>query len=152
MKVLGFDQSTTKTGYSVFIDGRYASSGVIDYSYMKKEPDVRLATMGQHICDFIDITEPDVVAIEDIFENSNIQTLVALGRLQGMIILHCFKKKYPIKILMPSTWRKMIGMKQGKRAEMKEAAIKYVEDKYNKTVTADEADAVCITQATIKEL
>jgi Holliday junction resolvasome RuvABC endonuclease subunit len=147
MVVLGFDQSTTKTGWCVFIDGQYESSGVIDFSYMKKEPEKRLMTMANKICRYIDSYQPDKVIIEDIFEHNNVQTLVALGRLQGAIMLHCFKKKCPIEILMPSTWRKMLHMKQGKRAEMKAAAIKYVKDNYGFEANADEADAVCITQA-----
>lgn len=149
MTVLGFDQSTTKSGFSVFCDGKYQSSGVINYSKMK-EADKRICVMAEHICSVIDEIQPDMVVIEDIFENSNVQTLVALGRLQGMIILHCYEKKCPLKILMPSSWRKILGMKNGKRADMKAAAIKYVEDNMGFTASADEADAVCITQASIK--
>lgn len=149
MVVLGFDQSTTKTGWCVFEDNDYQSSGVIDYSKMKKEPEKRLLTMAEAICEQIDSINPDRVVFEDIFDNSNIQTLVALGRLQGMIMLHCYEKHIPTTILPASTWRKIVGIKQGKRKECKESAIKFIENTFGFSATTDEADAVCLTQAAV---
>ena len=143
--MLGFDQSTTVSGWCIFEDNRYIDSGVLDLSFMKKDSTRRMLAMAEQICQRIDEVLPDKVVIEDIFENKNVTTLVILGRLQGVIMHHCYKKGIPIEILASKTWRRLVGIKQIKRDDCKQAAIRLVKEKYGLDITSDEAEAVCIT-------
>lgn len=148
MITLGFDQSTTKSGWALFEDDEYLSSGVINLSSIKDSTE-RLMEMGDAICQRIDKAIPDKVVIEDIFDKNNVAVMALLARLQGMIMFHCFKKGIPISVLAPKTWRKIVGIKKKKRDEVKEEAIQLVEELYGIPVKNDEAEAVCITKAAI---
>ena len=145
MTVIGLDQSTTKTGWSLFEDGEYMDSGVIDLSAMKKDSANRALVMAEQICNLIDDKQPDKVAIEDIFDNNNVATLVLLGRLQGMLMLHCYEKGIPCEVLAPASWRSVVGIKEKKRDECKTAAVQFIKNRfYVYPVSTDEAEAVCI--------
>lgn len=144
MTVLGFDQSTTTSGWALFQDNEYRLSGVLKF---KEEPEERLCLMADAICERIDYIKPDKVVIEDIFDNNNVHTLVVLARLQGAIIQYCHKQSIPIDILAPKTWRKLVGIKGKKRKEVKEEAVQLVADLYGINVSADEAESICITKA-----
>ena len=147
MTVLGFDQSTTCTGWCVFEDGNYVGSGLIDAKNSRKDATKRTNHMADNICASIDKVQPDLVVIEDIFDKNNIATVVMLARLQGMIMRHCNERGIPINIFAPSTWRSIVGIKKRKRAEAKAEAIKLVTDVYGLQVSEDEAEAVCIAHA-----
>lgn len=144
MTILGFDQSSTCSGWAVFQDNEYRISGVLK---LQGEPTERLLDMADAICERIDFIKPDKVAIEDIFDNQNTHTLVVLARLQGIILSHCHKKGIPLTIIPSKTWRKVVGINEKKRKDAKAAAIKLVEKLYDVQVSADEAEAVLLTKA-----
>ena len=67
-----------------------------------------------------------------------------------------FSGSIPITELGPSHWRSVIkdkhGIKFGRsRAEQKQKAQEFVEQFFNKKVTEDEADAICLGYAGILE-
>lgn len=92
---------------------------------------------------------PDLVVMEDVALQSSPKTLIQLAQLQGAIIGMCDLLDVKYMIVRPSTQRKQLGFKQGKvkRSELKQQAIDYVKDKFNETVSSDEADAICIAIA-----
>lgn len=98
--------------------------------------------------------QPDVVVLEDVMLIKSPQTAKILARLQGVIIGCCQAADIPYCVLLPSTWRKTLGFKQGRvsRTELKEQAIRLVETVYNLQVGTDEADAICIAMAYAKNL
>ena len=147
MTVLGFDQSTTKSGYCVFVDNQYSSSGVFNLSHIRDDSNKRLMTMSSAICKCIDDVQPDKVVIEDIFDKNNVAVLVLLARLQGMIMFHCFKKGIAIDVLAPKTWRKIVGIKKKDRNGAKEEAVQLVNELYGIPASNDEAEAICIVKA-----
>ena len=52
MRILSFDQSTRVSGWSVFENGEYKDSGVIDL-HKVEDTDERSKQMGLAICDLI---------------------------------------------------------------------------------------------------
>lgn len=147
MTILGFDQSSTKSGFATFVDGEYSSSGVLNLSHIRNDSTERLMKMGEAICKCIDDVKPDKVIIEDIFDKNNVAVLALLARLQGIIMFHCFEKNIPIGVLAPKTWRKIVGIRKKDRNGAKDEAVQLVNELYGIPVTADEAEAVCITKA-----
>jgi hypothetical protein len=73
-----------------------------------------------------------------------------------MIIYNTACDNIPILELSPSHWRSVIkdkhGIKFGRtRVEQKKKAQEFVKDYFNKEVTEDEADAICLGYAGVLE-
>ena len=91
--------------------------------------------------------QPETLVIEEVAQQSNVQTVIILSRLQGMIIGYAEAHKIKTHILLPSRWRKELGYLQGpkvKRQELKKQSIDYVKAKYGLEPTEDECEAICI--------
>lgn len=153
MKILSYDQSTNLTGFSVFDDGEYVDSGVID-KHTIKDTERRIAEMGLTMCKKIKEYKPDLVVLEDIQKQSNVKTVVYLARLQGCIVLYCASKGIDLKILHPTEWRRVLSYAQGpkiRREELKQQSRDYVKDVLGLSVESeDENEAVCIGVAANK--
>lgn len=149
MKLLAFDQSSTKSGFCLIEDGKYVKSGIIDKSKIA-DIDTRIGEMGIAICQLIKELNPDIVIIEDIQNQSSISTVISLARLQGFILGWCYVKHIKTEIIRPSEWRKVLKFKQGagvKRQELKAQGMNYIKTKYNLELSEDEAEACCIGDA-----
>jgi hypothetical protein len=55
-----------------------------------------------------------------------------------------FENKIPYKVAHTGTWRKHNGIKGKSRADKKKSAQLLVKEIYQKEVSQDEADAICI--------
>ena len=152
MKVLGFDQASVITGYSLFDDNQYIDSGVITKN--KNIPIAeRVPVMALAICAKIKEVKPDVVVIEDIQNQSSVKTVIDLARLQGGIIMYCVNKGIPIKIYHPSEWRRALEFTQGarvKRDDLKKQATEYIKELGFDIASEDESEAICINLAAQK--
>ena len=152
MNVLSLDQSTMKTGYAVFNDNLLITHGVIDlhkeHSSWEREQLMRIK-----IKDLIKQHRPKVVVLEGVSSKSNPQTVIMLGRLQGYILSAAWDQNADTKIYLPTKWRKINGIKQGPRTrqELKEQSIRLVEDSYGVTLPEDEAEAIAIGIAYLKD-
>lgn len=153
MRVLSFDQSTLITGWATFDDNVYSKHGMIDL-HKVKNTDIRFQQMCQSIREAIDANTPDVVVIEDVMLMRSPNTMKILARLQGIIIGFCIDKDIPYEIYLPTEWRKTLGFKQGRvsREQLKQQAIELVGNTYKLEVNSDEADAICIAMAYIKNM
>lgn len=152
MRVLAFDQSTKVSAYSLFVDGEYVECGCIDLHKMKDTSE-RVRAMGVELCKIIEKYNPTKVVMEEVAQQSNPLTLKLLARIQGVIIGFCAAHNINTYIIEPSKWRSILEFKIGagvKRAELKEQAIKHIEDVYDLNLSEDECEAVCISEAAHK--
>ena len=85
MRICAWDQSTKCSGWSLFVDGVYQDSGIIDMSKIA-DTDMRTGEMGIAICNKIEELKPDVVIIENVQAQSGVSVVILLARLQGMIM------------------------------------------------------------------
>ncbi len=147
MKILAFDQSSTRSGWSVFENGEYVESGVID-KHKITDSDKRIAEMGIAIYKKIKEVNPSICVIENIQNQSNTATVIMLARLQGMVLGYCAAHKIRVEILGPSQWRSALSFKQGakvKREALKQQAMDYVKKNFDiEECTEDQSEAVCI--------
>lgn len=153
MRILALDQSTKITGYSVFEDGRYLNSGVIDLG-KNKNTEERTKQMGLDICKKISESTVDAVIIENIQNQSNTATVILLARLQGIILGYCHAHNIRTEILSPSQWRSALHYHQGpkvKREELKQQSLDYVKEHLDlNNCSEDQAEACCINIAAHK--
>jgi Holliday junction resolvasome RuvABC endonuclease subunit len=120
MKILSFDQSTSKTGWSIFIDEQLESYGVIRPS--KKINNDNKVSMFIRICEFIKEVNPDIVLLEDVYMKYgkifNVQTHKTLANLQGMLMGFLILEKIPYEIIHPQSWKNgIVGKKKVSKAD-----------------------------------
>lgn len=153
MKVLSFDQSTRVSGWSLFEDGKYRCSGIIDMNKSKLETDKRSFEMAKEIWKVIKKYKPDELVIENVQQQSSPSTVIVLARLAGMIIGYAEAHNVHVHILLPSQWRKALGYSQGakvKRQELKQQSIDYVKSNFGLELSEDECESICINEAAHK--
>ena len=102
--ILGIDPGTNVMGYGIIkVEDRKASiitMGVID---MRKEDDVylKLGHIFQRVNGIIDAYLPDEMAIEAPFFGKNVQSMLKLGRAQGVAIAAAINHSVPITEYAP---------------------------------------------------
>lgn len=153
MRILSMDQSTVITGYALFDNETLVASGLIDL-HKEKDLILRARHMWSEIDALIADTQPDVIVYEGVALQNNAQVLIKLGNLQGHIMASAWKFDIPFVSYLPTTWRKILEFSQGgsvKRSELKKQSVALVEDTYGIHMKEDEAEAVAIGLAYIKE-
>ena len=153
MKLLSIDQSTQATGWALFDGTDLVKHGIIT---PRKSDDLweRMQIIRNGIDRIIKEEKPKAVVIEGVAMLRDQQALIKLGQLQGLIMASAFSRHIPIDIYMPTHWRKINGFKQGggvKRAFLKQQAIDMIERDYMISPPEDEAEAIAIGVAWLRE-
>lgn len=148
-KLLSIDESSKKTGWALFEDGKLVSYGLIDKS-KDKDSEHRLNDMCRDILSILKKYKPNEIICEHPQgQGSNVLVVGMLCQIVGVIRAYAIEKNVNFQEVTPSVWRKYLGLKQGKkkRAELKQLSIDYVKEKYQIDATDDVADAICIGAA-----
>lgn len=102
--ILGIDPGTNVMGYGLItITGNKAkmlAMGVIDLRKMH-DPYLRLGHIFERVTGIIDAYHPDELAIEAPFFGKNVQSMLKLGRAQGVAIAAAIKRDIPIHEYAP---------------------------------------------------
>ncbi len=97
--VLGIDPGTNIMGYGVLrVKGNKAdmiAMGVINMLKMR-DPYLRLGHIFERVTGIIDAYHPDELAIEAPFFGKNVQSMLKLGRAQGVAIAAAIERDIPI--------------------------------------------------------
>ncbi|MBR6132017.1 MAG: crossover junction endodeoxyribonuclease RuvC [Bacteroidales bacterium] len=91
-RILGIDPGTTVMGYSVLHTNLNKSDvEVISVIQMKKLPDqyAKLKYIYEKTNALIEQYHPDILSIEAPFYGNNVQSMLKLGRAQGVVIAAC---------------------------------------------------------------
>lgn len=145
-KVLALDTSSNKTGWALFINGKYSESGVIDLSKNKNAED-RIKKMCLSITTLIFDKAPNVVVIEQLPSTRNADTTRKLSRIIGAVYYYCISNNIEYSEMPCSTWRKLVGIENSKRSKAKADSMNHVLQKYKLDINDDEADAINICEA-----
>ena len=145
MKLLALDQASRICGWAIFDNQDLIDSG----TFTLKSDDVgeRLVQYRQYLSDLTDKYEIDEVAFEDIQmqgQVNNVQTFKVLAEVFGVTQEYLAEQNYFYHIVSSNTWKSKLQIKGRTRPEQKKNAQAYVLEHYNKKVSQDEADAICI--------
>ena len=152
MLVAGIDASTTATGVSIMCDGELLYYELIAIS-SKQEKDAykRVNTMLMKICEILNKYDIEKVYMEKaICKGGNVDITIKLAYLSGGMSLYCIQNDIEFNNPLPSTWRSMVGIPNGRgivRDEQKAAAIKAVKDEYGIDVGDDVAESICLARS-----
>lgn len=109
--ILGIDPGTNVLGYGLLsICGKKAemiAMGVID---LRKVSDVylKLGRIYERVMGVIDAFHPDELAIEAPFFGKNVQSMLKLGRAQGVVIAAAIARQIPIHEYAPTQIKQAI--------------------------------------------
>lgn len=109
--ILGIDPGTQVTGYSIITsDTRQAELILVGSIHTEKYDDHydRLCRIYDDVLSIISEYKPDVLAIEAPFYGKNVQSMLKLGRAQGMAIAAALSKKIPIQEYAPKRIKQSI--------------------------------------------
>lgn len=102
--IMGIDPGTNLMGYGVISvagkNARMVAMGVIDLRKMR-DPYLRLGHIFERVSGIIDEYLPDEVAIEAPFFGKNVQSMLKLGRAQGVAIAAAIHHDIPIHEYAP---------------------------------------------------
>ena len=95
MIILGIDPGLAIVGFGVIEKGKFKTQ-VIDYGVITTPKEdtlpVRLSKIYEGMCALIDKYQPEHVAIEELFFNTNTTTGISVAEARGVIILACINK------------------------------------------------------------
>lgn len=156
-RVLGLDQATYISGYSIYDNDQLIQSGTFETTL--DDEIERDHALKEWLISIIHNWNIDAVGIEDIqLQNfgagSNVyssednvvglQTYKKLAHLQGIIMETLYEYKIPYKLCPAPTWRGHCGVKGRSKDDKKKSMQLLVKKWYNISVTNDEADAIGI--------
>lgn len=142
MRILALDQASRISGYAIFDDGDLIESGAFA-SYGEEVGD-KLVYIRNKVIELIENNSVDEVVFEDIQLQQNAATYKVLGEVLGVVEELCAERKLPYTIVPSVTWKSALGIKGRTRPDQKRNAQAFVQNTYNKKVTQDESDAICI--------
>ena len=155
MLVAGLDASTKATGLSIMRDCELVYYTLITVD-SKKVPDAyeRIKKMFMEICKILDQYDIDAMYMEKaICKGGNVDVTIKLAYLSGGMSLYCIQKGIEFHNPTPSSWRKVVGIKNGRgilRDEQKAQAIQAVKDEYGIDVGDDIAESICLARSAFK--
>ena len=106
MRVLGVDPGLTRCGMGI-VEGAIGSPinlievGVI-LTPVDSPLDQRLLDLDQQLSQWINLWKPDVVAVERVFSQHNVRTVMGTGQAAGIALLIAAKAGIPVMMHTPS--------------------------------------------------
>ncbi len=90
MRILGIDPGFAIVGYGV-IDYEKGKYKTVDYGKITTpagmDMPLRLKEVYDGVLRLIELFKPDVLAVEELFFNTNVKTAIAVGHARGVIVL-----------------------------------------------------------------
>ena len=104
MRIVGIDPGIGRMGWGV-IEAQSATFKVRNYGCLETEPKSEIADRLRIIYEFItslcDEQQPDALAIEELFFNTNAKTAFIVGQARGVVMLAAAQHHIPIAIYTP---------------------------------------------------
>lgn len=155
MYSLALDQALQTTGWALYEDDGLIEFGHFTIPSSGTLPQ-RLGKMWEKLEELTADREIDQIFYEDIQSQQNVETFKKLAYVQATIVLWCFFRDKKCAALAPSHWRSILKEKYKvsfgrSRAEQKAAAQQFVREHFECVPTEDEADAICLGLAGIRE-
>jgi len=106
MRVLGVDPGLTRCGVGI-IDGAVGSPlSLVEVGVILTPVDApleqRLLDLDQQLSQWLNLWKPDVVAVERVFSQHNVRTVMGTGQAAGVALLLAAKAGIPVMMHTPS--------------------------------------------------
>lgn len=106
MRVLGVDPGLTRCGLAVVDDSAPGRPALLDVGVVHTEPadeaGHRLAAIDDVLAAWLDRHRPDVVALERVFAQHNLRTVMGTAQASGLVLVACARRGLPVALHTPS--------------------------------------------------
>lgn len=106
MRVLGIDPGLTRCGLGVVdgAPGRQLSLVAVDVVRTAHSDDIgrRLVAIAAMIDDWLDLHAPEAVAVERVFSQHNVRTVMGTAQVSGVAIMCAARRGVPVALHTPS--------------------------------------------------
>ena len=123
---MGIDPGTTRTGYGILeVDGNHlyaVALGDIDLHRIN-DTYLKLKEIFEKVCSLIDRYSPDEVALESPFFGENVQSMLKLGRAQGVAMAAALSKGLEVHEYAPRRIKQSITGEGGAAKEQVAALL-----------------------------
>lgn len=106
MRVLGIDPGLTRCGYAIIDGSPGRAPRAVTYSVLRTPPDAelgeRLLAISDAIAELISTYLPDVVAVERVFSQHNVRTVMGTGQAAGVAILEATRAGVAVAMYTPT--------------------------------------------------
>lgn len=150
MRVLGVDPGLTRCGVGI-VEGAVGSPislievGVI-VTPVDSPLDQRLMDLDQQLSQWINLWKPDVIAVERVFSQHNVRTVMGTGQAAGIALLLAAKAGIPVMMHTPSEVKASVtGSGRANKAQVAQMVQKILNlETIPKPVDATDALALAI--------
>jgi crossover junction endodeoxyribonuclease RuvC len=149
--VLGIDPGSVATGYGIVMMER-GRLKVVAHGEIKPERGAPLSacltTIYDELLAIVTKTQPDVIAIEDIFYGKNVKSLIKQGHVRGVAILAGAHRRIPIFEYTPLEVKKaVVGYGRAEKGQVQNMVKTILELPVLPSADAADALAVAICHA-----
>lgn len=113
LRVMGIDPGLTRCGLSVVQAGKGRQVIPVAVGVVRTPSDAdlpqRLLRLSQAVNEWIDDYQPDVVAMERIFERGNVSTVMHTAHAVGVMVLAAAERGIPVHMYTPSEVKKAVS-------------------------------------------
>lgn len=106
MRVLGVDPGLTRCGLGVVESAPGRRVGLVEVGVARSDPDAdpaeRLLTIGTEVERWLDRHRPDGVAVERVFAQHNVRTVMGTAQVSGVVMVAAARRGLPVVLHTPS--------------------------------------------------
>lgn len=106
MRVLGVDPGLTRCGLGVVESAPGRRVGLVEVGVARSDPDAdpaeRLLTIGAEVERWLDRHRPDGVAVERVFAQHNVRTVMGTAQVSGVVMVAAARRGLPVVLHTPS--------------------------------------------------
>src|SRR5258708_2724776 len=104
MRILGIDPGIGRTGWGV-IEAKNSKLQVLGYgcveTFASSKVEKRLQALYKELEKILQDHKPDIVAIEELFFNTNAKTALVVGEARGVVLLSIAQKNISVSVYTP---------------------------------------------------
>lgn len=149
-RVLGVDPGLTRCGVGV-VEGAFGKTlSLIGVGVIVTAPDLplerRLLQLEQELEEWIELYKPDVIAVERVFSQHNVRTVMGTGQAAGIALLSAARRDIPVMMHTPSEVKAAVtGSGRANKAQVAEMVKRLLNlDEIPKPVDSTDALALAI--------
>lgn len=145
--ILGLDPGIADTGYGV-ISCDKGKLSCLTYGSIKTDPKKnlldRLEELDSKLKKIINLYQPEVIAVEQLFFNKNVKTALIVGQARGVILLRIKKSKIKFFEFTPSQVKQVVTAYGRAPKEQVQKMVKIILNLKELPQPDDAADALAI--------
>lgn len=100
-KILGVDPGLTRCGFGL-VNGSEALDFGLFQTDSKQDPAHRVGRIASQLENLIDKHKPDLVALERVFAQANLRSVMGVAQISGALMATAHKRGIPVEFFTPS--------------------------------------------------